>query len=260
MISGEEEVILAQKIREGDFIAVQKLTNANLRFVISVAKQYDRGGHHLTLNDLINEGNIGLIKAAYKFDETRGFKFISYAVWWIRQAIMAAIMNDSRLIRQPTNRVMSYNKVLKTFSVLEQEHQREPTDEEIAEALEMNEDEVTSIRGMSAWPSSIDAPIQKEESFSLLEVLEVGDSPPPDDKLIDSSLKTDINQVLEKLTFRESEILIMFYGLNGRPTSTLIDIGEKLGITRERVRQVKENAIYKLQHDPAGERILRAYL
>jgi RNA polymerase primary sigma factor len=260
LITVDEEVNLTRRIREGDQIALEKLTKANLRFVVSVAKQYDRGDHGMTLGDLINEGNIGLIRAAAKFDETRGFKFISYAVWWIRQSIMSAISQDSRLVRQPMNRVSSYNRVIRSFADLEQEYEREPTDDEVAEALEISEEYVTQIKKIGTRPASLDAPLQAEEAFNLLDLLQDSDAIIPEAGLISNSLMVDINSVLRKLSSRESEILILFYGLNDTPCLTLSDIGIKLEITKERVRQIKEKAIRKLQQNLVGSSLLKPHL
>ncbi len=260
MISPEEEVLLAQRIREGDMVALERLTQANLRFVISVAKQYDKGGHNLTLGDLISEGNIGLITAATKFDETRGFKFISYAVWWIRQAIMSAISQNSRLIRQPMNRVMSFNKMLRSFSELEQQLQREPTDEELAEALDMPEDHVKSMKNISSRPASIDAPLRSDEVFNLLDVLPEMVTPSPEQGLMHTSLQVDISHMLAQLTDREARIITWSFGLNDTPRMRLEDIGNELGLTRERVRQVRETALKKMKDNQQGLEALKSYI
>ena len=260
LINPDEEVFLAKRIREGDTVALERLTQANLRFVISVAKQYDRGIHQMSLGDLISEGNIGLMRAAIKFDETRGFKFISYAVWWIRQAIMSAISEHSRIIRQPMNRVSILNQVIRSSSDLEQKLQRDPTDEEIATALEMPEEHVREIKHAIARPASIDAPIKQDEIFNLLELIEEKDTPAPDEGLMGDSLKTDINTALSKLTTREARILVMFFGLNETTRSTLHDVSLELGITKERVRQLKDCAIEKLKRDANGIDLLRAHL
>lgn len=260
LITAEEEVELTKRIREGDHIALEKLTKANLRFVVSVAKQYDRGTHNMTLGDLINEGNIGLIKAASRFDETRGFKFISYAVWWIRQSIIAAISQDSRLVRQPMNRVNSYNQVIRSFSDLEQKYEREPTNEEVAEVLEVPEDYVMQIRKVGSRPASLDAPLLAEEVVSLIDLIQDPDAINPETDSLNLSLKIDINLVLEQLTHRESRILILFYGLNDNPSLTLSAIGMKLKITTERVRQLKEAALAKLKQNPTGNALLKSHL
>ncbi len=260
MISPDEEVLLARRIREGDMVALERLTQANLRFVISVAKQYDKGAHNLTLGDLISEGNIGLITAATKFDETRGFKFISYAVWWIRQSIMSAISQNSRLIRQPSNRVMAFNKLLRSFSELEQKLQREPTDEELADALEMPEDHVKSMKNISFRPASIDAPLRSDEVFNLLDVLPEKVTPSPEQGLLRSSLQVDINDMLSHLTDREAQIIEWSFGLNDAPRLRLDDIGDELGLTRERVRQVREAALVKMKSNRRGVETLKYYI
>ncbi|MEQ9465799.1 MAG: RNA polymerase sigma factor RpoD/SigA [Ekhidna sp.] len=260
LITADEEVVLAKRIREGDKVALDKLTRANLRFVVSVAKQYDRGIHNLTLGDLISEGNIGLIKAASRFDETRGFKFISYAVWWIRQSIISAISQDSRMVRQPMNRVSSFNQVTRSFAELEQKYEREPTDEEVAAALNVSEDFVIQIKKVGSVPASLDAPLNDEEAGSLIDVLQNHDALNPEYGSMAYSLKADINSALKSLTFRESEVLILFYGLNDKPSLTLSDIGIKLDLTRERVRQIKESSLRKLQQNLRGTNRLKSYL
>ena len=260
LITAEEEVKLTQRIRNGDQVALEKLTKANLRFVVSVAKQYDRGVHNLSLGDLISEGNIGLIKAAGKFDETRGFKFISYAVWWIRQAIISAISQDSRMVRQPMNRVSSYNQIMRSASLLEQQYEREPTDDELANALNVTEEHVIQIRRVGSKPASLDAPLQAEEAVSLIDLLQDHKALSPEAGSLTHSLKTDISDTLRVLSDRESQILILFYGLNDGPSLTLSDIGIKLEITRERVRQIKEQALRKLQQKLVGTNRLKSYL
>lgn len=260
LITADEEVILTKKIREGDQIAMEKLTKANLRFVVSVAKQYDRGVHSLSLGDLISEGNVGLIKAASRFDETRGFKFISYAVWWIRQSIIAAISENSRIIRQPLNRVSNYNQIVRKSSELAQKYEREPTDDEIAEALNVQEDYVTQIKKVGSKPSSLDAPLLVEEVVNLIDVLINPEALDPEANSLNHSLKSDINSALKGLTTRESKILVLFYGLNNEPSLSLNDIGVKLEITRERVRQIKESAIRKLQCNLGVGSHLKSYL
>lgn len=247
MVSPEEEVILAQRIRAGDQIALEKLTKANLRFVVSVAKQYDRGVHNLTLGDLISEGNIGLMRAATKFDESRGFKFISYAVWWIRQAIIAAISQHSRIVRQPMNRVNSYNQVMRSFSDLEQKYQREPTDEEIAEALDFTEEFVKEIKGVGSKPSSLDAPIHSESTSTLVDLLQDQGSPDPEANSILSSAKMDVEVILKTLTDRESVVLELLYGLRGNRSMSGDEIATLMDLSRERVRQIKESALTKLR-------------
>ena len=260
LISAEEEVRLTQRIREGDQQALEKLTKANLRFVVSVAKQYDRGFPNITLMDLISEGNIGLIKAATRFDETRGFKFISYAVWWIRQSMVAAISQNSRTVRQPLNRVNSYNRVINSLAALEQKLEREPTDEELAEAMDLPDDQITDIKQMGAKTSSLDAPFMADEAVNLLDVMVDPKGHNPEENSMKNSLKTDIRSAFKILTFRESQVLILFYGLNDEPSLTLNDIGERFDLTRERVRQIKECAIRKLQHNQSGDALLKAYL
>ncbi|WP_258097401.1 sigma-70 family RNA polymerase sigma factor [Marinoscillum pacificum] len=260
LISAEEEVRLTQRIREGDEQALEKLTKANLRFVVSVAKQYDRGFPNITLMDLISEGNIGLIKAATRFDETRGFKFISYAVWWIRQSIVAAISQNSRTVRQPLNRVNSYNRVIHSFTALEQKLEREPTDDELAEEMNVSGDQITDIKELGAKTASFDAPLMADEAVNLLDVMADPAGQNPEESSIALSLKSDIRSAFKVLTFRESQVLILFYGLNDEPNMTLNDIGERFDLTRERVRQIKECAIRKLQHNPSGGALLKSYL
>lgn len=260
MVTAEEEVILAQRIRSGDQVALEKLAKANLRFVVSVAKQYDRGVHNLSLGDLISEGNIGLMKAAGKFDESRGFKFISYAVWWIRQAIISAISQNSRMVRQPMNRVHSYNQVIRSFSELEQKYEREPTDDEIAEALDMTEDFVKEIRNVGSRPASLDAPLFSESVSSLMDVIEDPEAADPDASSINDSLRLDVNSALNILTNRESEVLQHFYGLNGKSSLSFSDIANKLELSRERVRQIKECAITKLRQQFEDTPHLKSHL
>lgn len=260
MVSPEEEVILAQKIRAGDRIALEKLTMANLRFVVSVAKQYDRGVHNLTLGDLISEGNIGLMRAATKFDESRGFKFISYAVWWIRQAIIAAISQNSRIVRQPMNRVNSYNHVMRSVSELEQKYQREPTDEEIAEALDFTEDFVKELKGIGSVPSSLDAPLIAESTSTLVDVLQDPGSPDPEAQSIFHSLRIDIGIVLKTLTERESQVLELLYGLNGKQSLSGDEIAMRMDLSRERVRQIKECALTKLRQKFKNAQHLKSHL
>ncbi len=260
LITADEEVKLTQQIRMGDQLALEKLTKANLRFVVSVAKQYDRGVHNLTLGDLISEGNVGLIKAASKFDETRGFKFISYAVWWIRQAIIAAISENSRVVRQPINRVSSYNRVTRSFAELEQKFEREPTDDEVAEALDLTEDYVINIKKVGSHAASLDAPLMAEEVTNLINVLEDPEAIDPEAASLHDSCKADINNVLDMLTTRESEVLIHFYGLNNMPVLTLHDIGMRFEISMERVRQIKESALFKLKQSVKVSALLRSHL
>jgi RNA polymerase primary sigma factor len=245
LITAEMEVELAKRIRTGDQMALEKLTKANLRFVVSVAKQFQNNS--LTLGDLINEGNVGLIKAAMRFDETRGFKFISYAVWWIRQSIMQALAEQSRMVRLPMNRVSSLNKMLKTFSDLEQQYQREPTPEELATIMEIPLDQLQLTMQQTGRHVSMDAPFAAGEENGLLDVLANESEVTPDAALMDDSLRHEISRVLATLTSRESEILSDYFGLNGKQALTLEEIGEKLNLTRERVRQIKEKATLRLR-------------
>src|SRR5690554_1096706 len=257
LITAEEEVILAQKIREGDQAALERLTKTNLRFVVSVAKQYQNQG--LTLGDLINEGNLGLIKAAKRFDETKGFKFISYAVWWIRQSILQAIAEQSRIVRLPLNQVGSLSKISKAFSKLEQEYEREPSPEELADNLETTVDKVSDTLSNSGRHVSMDAPFVQGEENTLLDVLENHD-PDTDSTLIDESLSEEIKRSLATLTEREREIIILFFGLSGvNHQLSLEEIGEKFNLTRERVRQIKDKALQRLRHT-SRSRILKSYL
>jgi RNA polymerase primary sigma factor len=246
LITSDEEVILAQRIRQGDQLALEKLTKANLRFVVSVAKQYQNSG--LTLGDLINEGNLGLIKAAQKFDETRGFKFISYAVWWIRQSIMQALAEQSRIVRLPLNRVGTINKISKAFSDLEQKFQREPSSEELAEVLEITSAEVADTMKISSRHISMDAPFVSGEENGLLDVLTNDNEEKPDSGLMDDSLRREIQRALSTLTQRESDVISFYFGLNGKNSMTLEEIGEQYNLTRERVRQIKEKATRRLRH------------
>ena len=256
MITPDEEVRLAERIREGDKIAIQKLTKANLRFVVSVAKQYQNFG--LSLGDLINEGNVGLIRAASRFDEKRGFKFISYAVWWIRQAIMQALAEQARVVRLPLNQVGALNKLTKTYSQLEQKHQRDPSCKELGESLGVSEDEIRHSFSISGRHMSLDAPFSQNEENNLLETLE-GNDEPPDTKLIFDSLQGEIARALATLTERESNVISLYYGLSGGTSMTLEEIGEKFNITRERVRQIKEKATHRLRHASRSSG-LRPYL
>ena len=256
LITVEEEVELAQRIRKGDQRALEKLTRANLRFVVSVAKQYQNQG--LSLPDLINEGNLGLIKAAEKFDETRGFKFISYAVWWIRQSILQALAEQSRIVRLPLNQVGSLNKINKAFSRFEQEHERRPSPEELAETLDLPAEKVADTLRVSGRHISVDAPFVEGEDNSLLDVLVNDDSPVADKTLINESLSTEVERALATLTERERDIIRLFFGINCQEM-TLEEIGEKFGLTRERVRQIKEKAIRRLRHS-SRSKILKTYL
>ncbi len=245
LITVEEEVELAQRIKKGDRIALEKLTKANLRFVVSVAKQYQNQG--LSLPDLINEGNLGLIKAAEKFDETRGFKFISYAVWWIRQSILQALAEQSRIVRLPLNQVGSLNKINKAFSKFEQEYERKPSSSELAETLDLPKEKIEDTLRISGRHVSVDAPFQEGEDNSLLDVIENNDSPKADKSLINESLSKEIDRALATLTERERDILKYFFGI-GVVEMTLEEIGDNFGLTRERVRQIKEKAIRRLRH------------
>lgn len=256
LISVEEEVELAQRIKKGDQIALEKLTRANLRFVVSVAKQYQNQG--LSLPDLINEGNLGLIKAAEKFDETRGFKFISYAVWWIRQSILQALAEQSRIVRLPLNQVGSLNKINKAYSKFEQENERKPSPEELADVLELPVEKVADTLRVSGRHISVDAPFVEGEDNSLLDVLVNGDSPSADKALINESLAREIERALATLTERESDIIKLFFGIQIQEM-TLEEIGERFGLTRERVRQIKEKAIRRLRHT-SRSKLLKSYL
>ena len=256
LISVEEEVELAQRIKKGDKEALEKLTKANLRFVVSVAKQYQNQG--LSLPDLINEGNLGLIKAAEKFDETRGFKFISYAVWWIRQSILQALAEQSRIVRLPLNQVGSLNKINKAFARFEQEHERTPSADELANELEIPKEKVTDTLRVAGRHISVDAPFADGEDNSLLDVLVNADSPNADRGLINESLATEVERALEILTEREGDIIRYFFGI-GCSEMTLEEIGEKFDLTRERVRQIKEKAIRKLRQS-ARSSVLKSYL
>jgi len=256
LITAEEEVILAQKIREGDQAALERLTKTNLRFVVSVAKQYQNQG--LTLGDLINEGNLGLIKAAKRFDETKGFKFISYAVWWIRQSILQAIAEQSRIVRLPLNQVGSLSKISKAFSKLEQEFEREPSPEELADILETTVDKISDTLSNSGRHVSMDAPFVQGEENTLLDVLE-NREPNTDSNLINESLSEEIKRSLSTLTEREREIVVLFFGLGSSSPLSLEEIGEKFNLTRERVRQIKDKALQRLRHT-SRSKILKSYL
>ena len=256
LVSPEEEVELAQRIRKGDQEALEKLTRANLRFVVSVAKQYQNQG--LSLPDLINEGNLGLIKAAEKFDETRGFKFISYAVWWIRQSILQALAEQSRIVRLPLNQVGSLNKINKALGKFEQENERQPSTEELSEMIDIPKDKIADTLRVSGRHVSVDAPFVEGEDNSLLDVLPNDDSPSADKGLNNESLSTEIERALQILTPREREIIKSFFGI-GCQEMTLEEIGERLDLTRERVRQIKEKAIRKLKK-PAASKLLKSYL
>ncbi len=257
LITADEEVELAQRIKAGDQLALEKLTKANLRFVVSVAKQYQNQG--LTLPDLINEGNLGLIKAAQRFDETRGFKFISYAVWWIRQSILQALAEQSRIVRLPLNKIGSINKINKTFAFLEQAHERTPSAEEIAKELDMTVEDVKQSLKNSGRHVSMDAPLIDGEDSNLYDVLRSGESPNPDKELLHESLRTEIERALETLTPREADVIRLYFGLAGQHSMTLEEIGETFDLTRERVRQIKEKAIRRLKHT-SRSKILKTYL
>lgn len=257
LINAEEEVKLARKIREGDQIALDRLTKANLRFVVSVAKQYQNQG--LSLPDLINEGNLGLIKAAKRFDETRGFKFISYAVWWIRQSILQALAEQSRIVRLPLNQVGSLNKISKAFSKLEQEFEREPSSDELSTLLEIASDKITDTMRVAGKHISMDAPFVNGEDNSLLDVLENSDSPRADNLLMSESLQQEIERSLNTLTDREREVVILFFGIGMNHGLTLEEIALKFDLTRERVRQIKEKAIRRLRHK-SRSKLLKSYL
>ncbi|MFM7431841.1 MAG: RNA polymerase sigma factor RpoD/SigA [Flammeovirgaceae bacterium] len=257
LITSEVEVELAKRIREGDQVALEKLTKANLRFVVSVAKQYQNSG--LTLGDLINEGNLGLIKAAKRFDETRGFKFISYAVWWIRQSIMQALAEQSRIVRLPLNRVGSLTKISKTFSDLEQKFQREPSTEEVAEVIGVTNEEVLANMKVSGRHVSMDAPFVNGEENSLLDVLSDANASTPDSELMSDSLTREVQRALATLTEREAQVLSLYFGLNRTEAMTLEEIGEEFNLTRERVRQIKEKATRRLRHTSRSKG-LKSYL
>ena len=257
LITAEMEVELAQRIKAGDQIALEKLTKANFRFVVSVAKQYQNQG--LTLPDLINEGNLGLIKAAKRFDETRGFKFISYAVWWIRQSILQALAEQSRIVRLPLNKIGSINKINKTYAFLEQAHERVPSAEEIAKELDMTVSDVKESMKNSGRHVSMDAPLVEGEDSNLYDVLRSGESPNPDRELMHESLRTEIERALETLTPREADVVRLYFGLGNQHPMTLEEIGETFDLTRERVRQIKEKAIRRLKHT-SRSKILKTYL
>ena len=257
LISAEEEVELAQRIKQGDKAALEKLTKANLRFVVSVSKQYQNQG--LSLPDLINEGNLGLIKAAQRFDETRGFKFISYAVWWIRQSILQALAEQSRIVRLPLNKIGSINKINKTYAKLEQEFEREPNAEEIAEVLEITEAEVKESMKNAGRHISMDAPLVQDEDNTMYDVLKSEEAPTPETELLYESLRKEIDRAISTLTQREQDVVRLYFGLNGSHPMTLEEIGEKFDLTRERVRQIKEKAIRRLKHT-SRSKILKSYL
>lgn len=257
LLTPDQEIELAIRIKKGDQAALDALTKANLRFVVSVAKQYQNQG--LSLGDLINEGNLGLIKAAKRFDETRGFKFISYAVWWIRQSILQALAEQSRIVRLPLNRVGALNKIGKAYSNLEQEYEREPSAQELAHELDMDENEVADTLKISGRHVSMDAPFAQGEDNRLLDVLSNDQQPSPDTTLMIESLKMEIERALSTLTEREAEVIRLYFGLNKEHSLTLEEIGEKFNLTRERVRQIKEKAIRRLRHASRSKN-LKAYL
>ena len=257
MISADEEVELARKIKHHEPEALDKLIKANLRFVVSVSKQYQNQG--LSLPDLINEGNLGLIKAAQRFDETRGFKFISYAVWWIRQSILQALAEQARIVRLPLNKIGSINKINKTLNELEQQFEREPSPLEIAQALELAPKDVKEALANAGRHISMDAPLSQDEDSNMYDILLSKDSQSPDKKLVNDSLRKEIERVLNTLTHREAEIIRYYYGLNGKHPFTLEEIGEKFNLTRERVRQIKEKAINQLKNVTCSK-ILKSYL
>ncbi len=258
LITAEEEVDLARKIKQGDSRALEKLTKANLRFVVSVSKQYQNQG--LSLPDLINEGNLGLIKAAQRFDETRGFKFISYAVWWIRQSILQALAEQSRIVRLPLNKIGAINKVRKTFNELEQKFEREPLEHEIADTLDLPEMDVKISMKNSRRHVSMDAPLSSDEdSSNMYELLSNEDTPNPDKALLHESLSTEIESMLKSLPAREAEVIRMFFGLNGKAAKSLEEIGLYFDLTRERVRQIKEKAVRRLKINSKCK-VLKTYL
>lgn len=257
LLTQEQEIELARRIKKGDQKALEKLTKANLRFVVSVAKQYQNQG--LSLGDLINEGNLGLIKAAKRFDETRGFKFISYAVWWIRQSILQALAEQSRIVRLPLNRVGALNKIGKAFSTLEQEFEREPSASELAEELDMSPHEVADTIKISGRHVSVDAPFIQGEESRLIDVIQDERSPMPDHELIRESLRKEVERALNTLSCREAEVIRLYYGIGREHALTLEEIGERFGLTRERVRQIKEKGIRRLRHNTRSK-YLRSYL
>jgi len=257
LITAEEEVKLAQRIKQGDQVALEKLAKANLRFVVSVSKQYQNQG--LTLPDLINEGNLGLIKAAQRFDETRGFKFISYAVWWIRQSILQALAEQSRIVRLPLNKIGSINKINKAYAALEQDLGRAPNHEEIAEKLDISINEVKESMKNAGRHVSMDAPLIQDEDTNMYDVIRENDTPTPETGLIYDSLRKEISRAISTLTPRESDVVRLYFGLDGAHPMTLEEIGEKFDLTRERVRQIKEKAIRRLKHT-SRSKILKTYL
>lgn len=257
LITADEEVALAQRIKQGDHVALEKLTKANLRFVVSVSKQYQNQG--LSLPDLINEGNMGLMKAAQRFDETRGFKFISYAVWWIRQSILQALAEQSRIVRLPLNKIGSINKINKAFARLEQEFEREPNAGEIADVLEITENEVKESMKNAGRHVSMDAPLIQDEDNTMYDVLRSEEAITPETELLYESLRKEIERAISTLTQREADVIRLYFGLNGSHPMTLEEIGERFDLTRERVRQIKEKAIRRLKHT-SRSKILKSYL
>jgi len=257
LIPPEEEVVLARRIKSGDADALKNLVKANLRFVVSVAKQYQNQG--MSLPDLINEGNLGLMKAAQRFDETRGFKFISYAVWWIRQAILQSLAEQARIVRLPVNKIGSINRINKTFAKLEQEFEREPSSQEVAEILDMVPEEVKEVMKTNGRTVSMDAPISSDEDNNMYDVLQSSETPSPDKNLINESLAFEIERALNTLSTREAKVLKLYFGLGMKHPYTLEEIGEELSLTRERVRQIKEKAIRRIQFTTRC-RILKTYL
>lgn len=253
LLTAEDEIQLAIKIRNGDTAALERLVKSNLRFVVSVAKQYQNQG--LSLGDLINEGNVGLMKAARRFDETRGFKFISYAVWWIRQSILQALAEQSRIVRLPLNRVGTLNRIGRAFSHLEQEFERDPSSEELARELEMDVEDIADILKVTGKPMSMDAPINQSDENSLHDILINDELPSPDDELMTESLKEEIKRALNVLNEREKEVLKLYFGIDTDQPLTLEEIGEKFNLTRERVRQIKEKAIRKLRHNSKSKNL-----
>jgi RNA polymerase primary sigma factor len=257
LLTPEEEIALAKRIKQNDRVALKKLVCANLRFVVSVAKSYEN--HGLSLEDLINEGNLGLIKAAHRFDETRGFKFISYAVWWIRQGILQAIAEKTRMIRLPLNRVSTLTKISKVYSKLEQEYERTPSHEEIGKNLDIKSDDISFTIKKSFFVSSLDSPIISKKDSRLLDVIQDTDVLNPDSNLMDESLKEEVAHLLKNLTSRESQILKLYYGLDGKKARTLEEVGMEFRLTRERIRQIKEKALTKLRQD-SRSKVLLQYL
>ncbi len=255
LLTPEEEIELARRIKQNDHRALKKLVNANLRFVVSVAKNYQN--HGLSLEDLINEGNLGLMKAAYRFDETRGFKFISYAVWWIKQSILQAIAEKTRMIRLPLNRVGTLTKIGKVYSSLEQEYERAPTSEEIAEVLDLDSEEVSSTVKRASRAVSMDSPLHSDSNSRLVDILHNQQDPEPDADVMDESLKEDVRYILNTLSQREARILKLYYGLDGEKPHTLEEIGVMFKLTRERVRQIKEKALLKLRHSSRSKTLLQ---